>query len=213
MEFISSELLHYCEQWSETEANHLSHVNRQSHLRTTQPRMVSGHLQGRFLSLLSRLAKPTTILEIGTFTGYSALCLAEGLQKDGRLITIDNNKETNVLATHFFESSTYAKQIELIEGKALEIIPNINSEFDLVFIDADKKNYLPYFNAVIDKVKSGGLIIADNVLWSGRILMNESEMDEDTRLIHQFNQTVNNDARVQAVLLPIRDGLMILQKR
>ncbi len=212
MEFISDDLLHYCEQWSETEANHLSHVNRQSHLQTTQPRMVSGHLQGRFLSLLSRLVKPNYILEIGTFTGYSALCLAEGLQQHGKLITIDSNKETNVLANSFFASSNYANQIELIEGKALEIIPNLTIEFDLVFIDADKKNYSPYFNAVIDKVKSGGLIIADNVLWSGKVLMNESEMDEDTRVIHQFNQTVKNDARVQAVLLPIRDGLMILQK-
>jgi caffeoyl-CoA O-methyltransferase len=213
MEFISEELLHYCEQHSEKESELLFNLNRQSHLRTTQPRMVSGHLQGRFLSLLSRLVNPHYILEIGTFTGYSALSLAEGLATNGKLITIDSNAETNVMAREFFSKSTYAKQMELIEGKALEIIPTLNVIFDLVFIDADKRNYANYYEAIIDKVRSGGLIIADNVLWSGKVLMSENEMDEDTKRIHHFNKMLHEDERVQEVLLPIRDGLMVVQKR
>jgi caffeoyl-CoA O-methyltransferase len=213
MEFISDELLNYCEQHSESENELLFQLNRQSHLRTTQPRMVSGHLQGRFLSLISRLLKPETILEIGTFTGYSALSLAEGLRSTGKLITIDTNKETNALALEFFEKSDFSKQIELKEGKALDVIPTLNVVFDMVFIDADKRNYANYYHSIIDKVRPGGIIIADNVLWSGKVLMVENEMDEDTKLIHAFNKMIRADERVQELLLPIRDGLMLIQKK
>lgn len=213
MEFIPDELLRYCEHFSETEPSLLYELNRQSHLRTTQPRMVSGHLQGRLLSFLSKLVQPETILEIGTFTGYSALCLAEGLKPGGKLITIDPNRETNVMARDFFLRSAFSQQIQLMEGQALDLIPTLPDSFDLVFIDADKKNYASYFEAVINKVRKGGLIITDNVLWSGKVLQQENAMDADTKLIHAFNTAIANDSRVCPLLLPIRDGLTLMQKR
>ena len=153
---------------------------------------------------------PTFILEIGTYTGYSALCLAEGLKNDGKLITIDPNEETNVFAQQYFNKSENKNKIELLEGNAQTIIPTLNHTWDLVFIDADKKNYNVYYDLVINNLKSGGIIIADNVLWSGKVL--DEQKDSDTQLIHAFNQKVNNDGRVQNVLLPIRDGLMLIQK-
>ncbi len=213
MEFIPGELLHYCERYSEAEPPLLYELNRQTHLRTTQPRMLSGHLQGRFLSFLSHLIRPHFILEIGTFTGYSALCLAEGLAPNGTLLTIDPNAETNVLAQSFFNRSPYAAAIQLKEAQALDTIPSLTKPIDLVFIDADKKNYIAYYNAIIDKVRPGGLIIADNVLWSGKVVLPELEMDTDTRLLHAFNQQLKNDARVKSLVLPIRDGLMVVQKQ
>ena len=212
MEFISEALSNYSEQQSEAESALLSELNRETHLKVMSPRMLSGHLQGRFLSLISKLAKPNNILEIGTYTGYSALCLAEGLTPEGKLITIDPNEETNVVANKYFQKSAYAKQIELKAGDATKIIPSLNQTFDIVFIDADKRNYALYFDMVIDKVKKGGLIIADNVLWSGKVLMPENEMDVDTRGIHDFNKKVNEDKRVTNLLLPVRDGLMIMMK-
>jgi predicted O-methyltransferase YrrM len=172
--------------------------------------MLSGHLQGRFLSFLSTLQQPTFILEIGTYTGYSALCLAEGLKENGKLITIDPNEETNVFAKKFIEQSSIKNKIELVEGDAQEIIPELKQKFDLVFIDADKKNYPNYYDLIIDKVNSGGLIIVDNVLWSGKVL--DEKKDSDTQIIHDFNQKVNNDSRVLNILLPVRDGLMIMRK-
>ena len=172
--------------------------------------MLSGHLQGRLLSFFSKIARPEFILEIGTYTGYSALCLAEGLQENGKLITIDPNEETNHFAKQFFAKSAYATKIELMEAKAQDVIPSLHQKFDLVFIDADKPNYALYFDLVIDKVKSGGLIIADNVLWSGKVL--DRNKDTDTQIIHDFNQKIQNDNRVENLLLPVRDGLLLMRK-
>lgn len=212
MEFISESLSHYCESLSETESELLNELNRETHLKALSPRMLSGHLQGRLLSILSRLKQPEQILEIGTYTGYSALCLAEGLQNHGELITIDPNEETNSIASKYFTKSKYASQIKLIQGNASLVIPTLKKEFDIVFIDADKKNYPTYFDLVIDKVKKGGLIIADNVLWSGKVLNETANMDADTEILHHFNIKIQNDNRVNNILLPVRDGLMLMIK-
>jgi caffeoyl-CoA O-methyltransferase len=210
MEFISPALLDYCEAFSEPESELLKQLNRETHLKISSPRMLSGHLQGRFLSFLSKLVQPEAILEIGTYTGYSALCLAEGLKAGGKLITIDPNEETNLFARRFIERSEYRDRIELIEAQAGQIIPSLPQQFDLVFIDADKRNYSLYFDLVVDKVRPGGLIIADNVLWSGKVILEKK--DTDTELIHQFNQKVSHDVRVSPLLLPVRDWLMVLRK-
>jgi predicted O-methyltransferase YrrM len=175
--------------------------------------MLSGHLQGRFLSFISKLKQPNLILEIGTYTGYSALCLAEGLAKNGKLISMDVNEETTAFAKSFIQKTQFANNIELIISDANQYIPTINESVDLVFIDADKKNYLNYYHLVFDKIASGGLIIADNVLWSGKITMAQNEMDKDTLALHQFNEFVQNDSRVENMLLPIRDGLMVIRKK
>lgn len=212
MEFISEALSLYCESHSEKEPELLKELNRETHLKVMSPRMLSGHLQGRFLSLISKLKQPKRILEIGTYTGYSALCLAEGLSSNGELITIDPNEETNLIASRYFEKSGFNKKIKLVQGDALKIIPSLNEVFDIVFIDADKRNYPHYFDLIIDKVNKGGLIIADNVLWSGKVLNDESKMDTDTKIIHEFNKKINSDQRVTNLLLPVRDGLMILLK-
>lgn len=211
MEFISESLLHYCESFSEEESPLLHELNRQTHLKISSPRMLSGHLQGRVLSLLSKLCKPRNILEIGTYTGYSALCLAEGLSAGGKLISIDPNEETNLFASGFVARSAYASQIELITGDAKEVIPRMDLTFDLVFIDADKKNYALYFDLVFDKLSSGALIIADNVLWSGKIL--DEKKDADTQLIHAFNEKMAKDSRIETVILPVRDGLTLMRKK
>jgi predicted O-methyltransferase YrrM len=213
MDFIIDTIQTYSEVHTEGESELLKKLNRDTNLKVGQPRMLSGHLQGRILSFLSKLIQPELILEIGTYTGYSALCLAEGLKSSGKLMTIDPNEETNLFAKKYFESSSFSKQIELIEGKALDLIPKIDKPIDLVFIDADKKNYLNYYKAVIDKVRSGGLIIADNVLWSGKVIGEVSKMDEETKLIHEFNEYVCKDAKVENLLLPVRDGLMLLRKK
>lgn len=210
MEFIKEELLEYCELFTEKESDLLKQLNRETHLKIGSPRMLSGHLQGRFLSFLSRLISPANILEIGTYTGYSALCLAEGLKKGGKLITIDPNEETNHFAKQFIEKSEFKDKIELIQGQAQTVIPTLTHPLDLVFIDADKKNYPLYFDLVIDKVQRGGLIIADNVLWSGKVL--DTNKDEDTQIIHDFNAKVSSDSRVSSLLLPVRDGLMVMRK-
>jgi len=210
MEFIDEALLNYCENFSEGESDLLKKLNRETHLKITSPRMLSGHLQGRFLSLLSKLKQPKNILEIGTYTGYSALCLAEGLSDVGLLITIDPNEETNHFAQKFISESPFASKIKLMLGQAQYIIPTLEQKFDLVFIDADKKNYSLYFDLVIDKLNPGGIIIADNVLWSGKVL--EEKKDADTEALHQFNLKVSQDKRVTSTLLPVRDGLMILRK-
>lgn len=211
MEFISDELLNYCETFTSGESELLKELDRQTHLKVGQPRMLSGHLQGRFLSFLSKLLKPSAILEIGTYTGYSALCLAEGLNEKGKLITIDPNEETNLFARSFIERSDYKNKIELLAGNAQEILPTLKQNWDLVFIDADKRNYANYYDLVIEKVNAGGIIIADNVLWSGKIL--HEEKDKDTQAIHDFNKKVSTDQRVDSTLLPVRDGLMILRKK
>lgn len=212
MEFIDEQLSEYCEAHTEQESELLKELNRETHLKVMSPRMLSGHLQGRFLSLLSRMKQPDFIIEIGTYTGYSALCLAEGLKELGRLITIDPNEETNAIAKKYFDRSPYRDKIEIVHEGAAEALPKISVQADLVFIDADKKNYALYFDLVIDKVKPGGLIIADNVLWSGKITMPEKEMDKETAAIDFFNKKIQADGRVRNILLPVRDGLMVMEK-
>jgi predicted O-methyltransferase YrrM len=211
MEFIDAKLSAYSEAFSEKESDLLKELNRETNLKISSPRMLSGHIQGRLLSFLSKIKQPQSILEIGTYTGYSALCLAEGLTENGKLITIDPNEETNHFAQQFINRSAFKNNIELITGQAHVVIPTLTQKFDLVFIDADKKNYAWYYELVIDKVNKGGLIIADNVLWSGKVV--EKQMDTDTQAIHDFNHKINNDERIENLLLPLRDGLMLMRKR
>lgn len=213
MEFITKDLSDYCENNTSPETDILAQLNRETHLKVISPRMLSGHLQGRFLSFISKLQQPKLIVEIGTYTGYSALCLAEGLAENGKLISIDVNEETSAFAKYFIQKTEYASKIELVLADAKDYIPTIKEEIDLVFIDADKKNYLNYYHLVINKLNKGGLIIADNVLWSGKITMHESTMDKETLALHQFNQFVQQDARVENILLAIRDGLMVVRKK
>lgn len=213
MEFIEKNLADYCENHTSPESEILSNLNRDTHLKVVSPRMLSGHLQGRFLSFISKLQKPQLIIEIGTYTGYSALCLAEGLAESGKLISIDVNEETSSYAQSFIDKSAYKLQIELVVADAKAFIPTISKPIDLVFIDADKKNYLAYYQLIIEKLNTGGIIIADNVLWSGKITIPESEMDRETLALHEFNEAVQNDERVENMLLPIRDGLMVIRKK
>ena len=212
MHFLPENIDQYAHQFTQKESDLLAKLNRDTQIKMINPRMLSGHLQGRFLSFVSHLKQPKNILEIGTYTGYSALCLAEGLQKDGQLITIDINEEIAHFAQGFFNQSKYKEQIQLMVGDATKIIPTLPQSFDLVFIDADKENYNTYFDLIIEGVPTNGFILIDNVLWNGHILKPENEMDANTKAIHQFNQKVHNDARVENLLLPIRDGLMILRK-
>ena len=211
MEFIAEELLQYCEQHSQQESELLHDLNRQTHLKVMSPRMLSGHLQGRLLSFLSKMIAPSFILEIGTYTGYSALCLAEGLKPDGKLVTIDPNEETNAFAQTFFNRSIYCHQIQSITGKAAEIIPTIDKEVNIAFVDADKKSYATYYELIIPKLSTGGLLIADNVLWSGKVVSAAS--DADTLAMRAFNAMVAADTRVESLMLPVRDGFTIVRKR
>jgi predicted O-methyltransferase YrrM len=211
MEFIAQELDNYvCSNTSE-ESELLKRINRETHLEVIQPRMLSGHFQGRVLSMFSKMIQPDCILEIGTYTGYSALCLAEGLKENGKLITIDVNEELETRVRSYFEASEFRSQIEYKIGDAMKIIPELNEQFDIVFIDADKLNYINYYNLVFSKVKIGGYIIADNVLWSGKVA-DESKNDKDTELLRAYNLLNHKDERVENVLLPIRDGLMVVRK-
>lgn len=211
MEIVNLAIEKYCEDSTSTESEILKKLNRETHSKILQPRMLSGHLQGRFLAMLSQMIQPTFILEIGTYTGYSALCLAEGLQENGKIITIDVNEELEEFTRNFFEASSLINKIEYIIADAKEIIPNLEHEFDIVFIDADKKNYLNYYNLVFDKVKKGGYIISDNVLWSGKVA-DEKCNDKDTVNLREFNKLMLEDPRTENILLPIRDGLMLSRK-
>ena len=210
MEIVSPDLAAYAEQHTTSESTALKEINRDTHLNVLMPRMLSGHLQGRVLALISQLLKPRTILEIGTYTGYSAICLAEGLQRGGKLITIDKNAELESRVRKNFATAGVTEVIDFRIGRADQIIPSLQEQFDLVFIDADKASYSSYFDLVIDKVNKGGLILADNVLWSGKVL--DPDPDKDTRAILDFNQKVHADPRVENVLLPIRDGIMVARK-
>lgn len=212
MNFLPQEIDEYSEAHTSPEDALLNQLNRETYIKVLQPRMLSGHLQGRTLSMLSNMIRPKNILEIGTYTGYSALCLAEGLQKDGKLITIEIDPEIVAFAKGFFEKSKFSQQIHQKVGDALEIIDAIEEPLDLVFIDADKNNYINYFEKVYPKLNIGGYIIADNVLWSGKVAYEANEKDLDTQILQQFNQLVQNDQRFENVLLPIRDGLMIARK-
>lgn len=211
MEFLPSEIDDYSAKHTQQENELLKKINRETWAKVLMPRMLSGHMQGRILSMFSKMIQPKIILEIGTYTGYSALCFAEGLQPEGKLITIDINEELEDRVKGYFNESEYKKNIEYIIGNALDIIPTLNEIFDLVFIDADKINYLNYYHMVIDKVRKGGYIIADNVLWSGKVV-NTAKIDADTQALLDFNQYVHNDTRVENVLFPVRDGLMVLRK-
>jgi len=213
MDFFPPELAAYTEGHTSPEPALLQRLNRATHTRVLRPRMLSGHYQGRLLALYSRLMKPRRILEIGTYTGYSALCLAEGLTEDGRLITIDNNEELEDLARSFWRDSPYSDRIDFRLGHAPAILPTLDEVFDLVFIDADKLNNSLYYDLVFDKVRPGGLILADNVLWSGKVVQNLTKMDKDTQAVLDFNRKVQDDPRVENVLLPVRDGLMMIYKR
>jgi caffeoyl-CoA O-methyltransferase len=210
MDITPLEIQAYCEAHTSAESSLLKSINRDTHAQVLMPRMLSGHLQGRMLAMISQMIKPERVLEIGTYTGYSALCLAEGLTKTGKLITIDINEELEERVRKYFSQSTFEKQIDFKIGNALEIIPLLNETFDLVFIDADKQNYGRYYDLVIDKVRPGGFILADNVLWSGKILA--PDPDKDTRAVLEFNKKVAEDARVENVLLPVRDGVMVMRK-
>jgi caffeoyl-CoA O-methyltransferase len=211
MEFIAPEIDNYCVEHTSPESELLSKLNRETHAKVLQARMLSGHFQGRFLSMLSKMIQPKNILEIGTYTGYSALCLAEGLQDKGKLLTIDVNEELEMFVRDFFNQSSHCSKIDFQIGNALEIIPTLEETFDLVFIDADKINYEKYYDLVFDKVPQGGYIISDNVLWSGKVVDN-SKKDKDTIAIRAFNKKLHDDNRVENILLPIRDGLLIVRK-
>ena len=209
MHFLSEDLENYACEHTDNELPLLQELNRRTHLTVLQPRMISGHLQGRFLSLLSKLIQPKTILEIGTYTGYATLCLAEGLAVDGVLHTIDIKEELTDLQREFFDRSGYGAQIVQHLGKAADIIPTLSTTFDLVFIDADKQNYAHYFDLVIEKMNSGGVILSDNVLWSGKVVQEVKPSDKHTQALMAYNQKLKEDPRIETVLLPIRDGITI----
>lgn len=210
MEFLPKQIEEYTLVHTDKENTLLSKLNRETWAKVMKPRMLSGHMQGRVLSLFSKLITPKNILEIGTYTGYSALCLAEGLNKNGKLHTIDCNEEVMQVANRYFEESDYTQNIVPHIGDALEIIPKLEVEFQLVFIDADKENYCNYFDLSIKKLAPGGIIIADNVLWSGKVI--EKVKDEETESLINFSRKVHQDKRVENILMPIRDGLMVCRK-
>mgnify|MGYP001431975438 FL=1 len=209
--FINKDILEYSEKYSQQEPEILQELNRETHLKILNPRMLSGFFQGRLLSIISKLIKPKKVLEIGTYTGYSAICIAEGMNKNGIIHTIDKNEELNTIQKKYFKKSGLENNIIQYNGCALDIIPKIEEKFDLIFIDADKENYINYFNLVIDKLNNNGVILADNVLWSGKVI-NSEDHDLTTNVLREFNRMVNNDKRVETILLPIRDGISIIRK-
>jgi predicted O-methyltransferase YrrM len=213
MEFIDEKLSVYAEAHTTAESNVLEELNRETNAKVLSPRMLSGHLQGRFLSMISHMIKPKQVLEIGTFTGYSALCLSEGLAEGGMIHTIDINDELAEMVKRYINAAGASQKIKPYIGDALKIIPTIHETFDLVFIDADKINYSHYYDLVFDKIRKGGFILADNVLWSGKVLEDRKKMDDDTRAIDDFNKKVMSDARVENVVLPVRDGIMLVRKK
>ncbi|WP_437823453.1 O-methyltransferase [Tenacibaculum mesophilum] len=209
MNFLPEELDNYVVKHSQAEPKILQELSRETWQKVLNPRMLSGAFQGRVLSMVSKLIQPKSILEIGTYTGYSALCLAEGLSKDGMIHTIDKNEELEELQHKYFQQSDHKNQITQYVGNALDIIPTIDSKFDLVFIDADKSNYVNYFRLIIEKMNKGGVILSDNVLWSGKVVEKLNPKDIDTKVLLEYNRLLNEDSRLETVLLPIRDGLTI----
>jgi len=209
MHFISQELEDYVSNHSENEPALLSALNRETHQKILLPRMLSGHFQGRVLSMLSKLICPLNILEIGTYTGYATLCLCEGMQENGTVDTIDINEELMDFQKKYFDLSDWKGQIFQHLGDATEIIPNLDKKYDLVFVDADKENYLNYFEIILPKMNKGGIILSDNVLWSGKVLETPNPKDLSTNVLLQYNKTLKEDPRVETVLLPIRDGLSV----
>ncbi|MFK8060030.1 MAG: O-methyltransferase [Polaribacter sp.] len=209
MHFLPENIDNYVVEHSQQEPTILKELSRETWQKVLNPRMLSGAFQGRILSMITKLIQPKIILEIGTYTGYSALCLAEGLQSDGKIITIDKNEELETLQNKYFEKSGYRNQIEQLVGDATKLIPKIEEKFDLVFIDADKSNYINYFHLIIDKMNPGGIILSDNVLWSGKVVEKLDPKDKDTKVLLAYNKLLNSDSRIETVLLPIRDGLTI----
>jgi len=212
MEIIAEKIDAYALAHSQAETDTLKKLNRETHAKILMPRMLSGHMQGNLLTMLSKMIQPKQILEIGTYTGYSGICLAQGLIENGVLHTIDNNEELELMVRKYINEAGLTQKIKYYIGNALDIIPTINENYDLVFIDADKSNYSNYYDLIFDRVNSGGLIIADNVLWSGKILDDVDKMDTDTKAIDDFNKKIHKDTRVEHMLLNIRDGLMIIRK-
>ncbi len=209
MHFISQELEDYIEKHSQNEPELLAQLNKETYQKILLPRMLSGHFQGRVLSMLSKLIRPTNVLEIGTYTGYASLCLSEGLQENGQLHTIDIKEELVDFQRKYFDKSPWGNQIFQHLGEAISIIPNLDLKFDLVFIDADKENYLNYFEMIVPKMNKGGIILSDNVLWSGKVLEPLQKNDSSTEILIRYNELLKNDPRVETVLLPIRDGLTV----
>ena len=209
--FIKTGILEYSEINSQEEPSLLKELNRETHLKVLNPRMLSGAFQGRLISLISKLINPKKVLEIGTYTGYSALCIYEGLDEKGVIHTIDKNEELVDIQKKYFTKTGDVEKFIQHTGTALDIIPKINETFDFIFLDADKENYINYFNCIIDKLNKNGVILADNVLWSGKVI-DKNHQDETTKILRKFNDIVNNDCRVETILLPIRDGISIIRK-
>lgn len=210
---IDPKLEKYAEEHTSQESEVLHRLNRETHLKALMPRMLSGHLQGQFLQMISQMIQPKNILEVGTYTGYSAICLAQGLKVEGVIHTIEKNPEHEDRAKSFFKEAGIEHQVNYHLGDAKEIIPSIEETFDLVFLDADKDNYLNYYHLIFDKLNSGGYILADNVLWSGKVLTTPNSKDKEALGIIAFNDFVQQDDRVENVLLPMRDGLMMIRKK
>ena len=209
MHFLPEKIEDYVVKHTQKEPQKLKELSKETWQKVLNPRMLSGDFQGRVLSMLSKLVQPKSVLEIGTYTGYSALCIAEGLHPEGIIHTIDKNEELYSLQEKYFKKSGYQNQIQQYVGNALDIIPTMNTTFDLVFIDADKSNYINYFHLIMEKMNSGGIILSDNVLWSGKVIEELDEKDMDTKVLLAYNTLLNSDDRLETVLLPIRDGLTI----
>ena len=212
MNFLDPEIEQYAEAHTTPEGSLLAQITRDTYLEVLQPRMLSGHLQGRVLSFLSNMIRPNAILEIGTYTGYSALCLAEGLSAHGTLLTIDKNMELYDRANAYFSESEFASKIKMLKGNALTIVPDLKQKWDLIFIDADKENYQSYYDLTLPNLNKGGFIIADNVLWSGKVI-DANENDIDTTALRSFNTSLIEDNRVEVLMLPVRDGLTVVRKK
>ena len=210
MIFIDEKIIEYSIKYSDAPSNLLNDLERETNLKILQPRMLSGNFQGRFLSFLSKISKPKSVIEIGTYTGYSALCIAEGLDPNGVIHTIDNNEELTYIQNKYFEKSNYRSNIKQYTDDAIKILPKLNITFDFAFIDADKINYINYFEIIIKKMKKGGLIVSDNVLWSGKVL-EENSQDEETEILKKFNSMLKKDKRITNLIVPLRDGLSISQ--
>jgi caffeoyl-CoA O-methyltransferase len=211
MDFLPDDIARYVEEHTAPESDLLKKISRDTHAQVLMPRMLSGHVQGRFLAMISQIIRPASILEIGTYTGYSAICLAEGLAPNGKLITIDVNEELESRVRGYFQQAGIASKVEYHMGDAAKIIPTLDVKFDLVFIDADKENYALYYDLVFDKINPGGVILADNVLWSGKVT--QPKTDKDTRALVEFNKKVYLDTRVESMILPLRDGIMMMRKK
>ena len=209
MDFISEKLTEYISENSSKEPEILAKLNEETYQKVLQPRMLSGHIQGRFLSMISKMKSPSCILEIGTYTGYGTLCLAEGLSDGGKIFTIDRNEELLKIQNKYFKMSGKRDKIIQLTGNAKDILENLDESYDIVFIDADKDNYIEYFNIVSERLNNNGIIISDNVLWSGKVLNSPSKNDDETNILIEFNKTLNKDKRFETIILPLRDGLSI----